>query len=216
MSILTRRVIYRHHPGARGDPSLVGGRNFTRLGNETKWFETDYFKYGAAPQYLLRYSLKSNSPKWSCTCPDFVYRRAQHDLMCKHCEGAALLVRNPSEFVLRHVREIDQETYNFILATPLGQPLPLFGHVVRVRVNVPAAEPGFISYTHNRWHCYTCGGPNGSIYLKGKQCKHIACYIHSLTDDNYQQYSIQMEYGAFRGARNRQRRDVLTHWQRFT
>ena len=76
MSRINRRHFLRDHAGAVGDPSLVGGKRCTYLGTEPRWFETDYFKYGAAPQYLVKYWLEANSPHWSCTCPDFVYRRA--------------------------------------------------------------------------------------------------------------------------------------------
>lgn len=214
MSRLIRRHFIRDHPGARGDPSLVGGKRWTYLDTKPRWFETDYFKYGAAPQYLVQYWFEANVARWSCTCPDFVYRRSANGTMCKHCEGAALLIRQPSTFVLKHVSEISQGMYNLIDATPLGQPLPLFGQRVTAKVFI-SGEPGYVSFT-NRWRCYTCGGTDGSTFLKGKQCKHIACYVHSLSDASYMQYCQVMQAVPFAVAHNRQWLDGNTNWQRFT
>lgn len=215
MSRLIQRTIARHHRGPVGDPSLYGGRSFTRLDHITRCFETDYFKYGAAPQYLVRYRLEGNSPVWSCTCPDFFYRREAASEMCKHCEGAALLVRGPTDFVTKHVHSIGQNVYDLIAATPLGAPLPLFGQLIRVRVKYPNSVPGFISYTMGEWRCYTCGGRNGSRFLKGNQCKHIACYVQSLNNPFYDQFCAVLDARRFMSLRNRQFRGGTSHWQRF-
>jgi len=214
MSRFNRRHFLRGHPGAVGDLSLVGGKRCTYLGPEPRWFETDYFKYGAAPQYLVKYWFEGPSPHWSCTCPDFVYRRSANGTMCKHCEGAALLVRGATRFVFKHVHLISKPMYNIIDATPLGRHLPLFGQLVRVRVTI-SGEPGYVSCTRNRWRCYTCGGPDGSKFLKGKQCKHIACYVKSLSDASYTQFCQLMQAVSFRTAHNQQVRDTRTNWQRF-
>jgi hypothetical protein len=215
MSRLIQRTIARREVGPIGDPSLEGGKKFTRLGDASLCFETDYFLHGSAPQYLVRYKLKDNSPVWSCTCPDFVYRRGPTSTMCKHCEGAALLIRAPTDFVNKHIRLIGQNIYDLIAATPLGQPLPLFGQLIRVRVKYPNSRPGFVSFTMNRWRCYTCGGRNGSRYLRGKQCKHIACYVYALNNPFYGRFCTPLDSRRFMSLRNIQFRNGTAHWQRF-
>ena len=197
-----------------GDPSIVRGLPFTRLGNSPLFFETEFFKYAAAPQYLVRYSLVHNSPVWNCTCPDFRYRRAANSTMCKHCQGSAILIRAPTPFVTRHVSPITHQSYDLLHQLPIGEPLAVFGPGTKLRVDV-TGEPGYISFTRGRWKCFTCGGRDGRTYLKGRQCKHIACYSESLVDDDYEQYCTVLVNRVFSRAMRRQRRQGRTAWQRF-
>ena len=222
MSRLVRRFLRRLRKTPRGDPNIKRGIPFTRLRNiDEMFFETEFFKYNAAPQYLIHYWIENRSPKWSCTCPDFIHREASQNKMCKHCQGAAMLVRpRTTPFVTKHVRVISEEVYNEMLATPIGEPLPILpmgGSTRRLRITIGNSEPGYIAYLAGRsiFVCYTCGGPSGSHYLKGRQCKHIACYSKSLVDDNYTQYCQPMLSGAFRTAVNRQKNDQKAAWQRF-
>ena len=197
-----------------GDPSIVRGLPFTRLGNSPLFFETEFFKYAAAPQYLVRYSLVHNSPVWNCTCPDFRYRRAANSTMCKHCQGSAILIRAPTPFVTRHVSPITHQSYDLLHQLPIGEPLAVFGPGTKLRVDV-TGEPGYISFTRGQWKCYTCGGRDGRTYLKDRQCKHIACYSESLVDDDYEQYCTVLVNRVFSRAMRRQRRQGRTAWQRF-
>jgi len=213
MSFL-RRFLRSRRPSPQGDASIERGHPFVRLEDDDQHFEAEFFKYAAAPQYLVKYWLKDNQPQWHCTCPDFIYRRMVSQTMCKHCQGAAMSVMAPTPFVNAHITPITPEEYTQLMATPIGHPLPLVGRTVRMRVEI-TGEPGYVAYTNRKWRCYTCGGPSGIKYLKGKQCKHIACYTHSLEDDTYEQYITVMATGSFRGARNRQTIDRKANWQRF-
>ena len=213
MSFL-RRFLRSNRPTPQGDDSIERGHPFVRLEGGDRYFEAEFFKYAAAPQYLVKYCLEDNQPQWHCTCPDFIYRRMVSQTMCKHCQGAAMSVMAPTPFVNAHITPITPEEYTQLMATPIGHPLPLVGRTVRMRVEI-TGEPGYVAYTNRKWRCYTCGGPSGIHYLKGKQCKHIACYTHSLEDDTYEQYITVMATGSFRGARNRQTIDRKAIWQRF-
>jgi len=206
-----------HRPRLRGpvgSPLLHGGLPCVQIGRQPKFFETDYFKYGAAPQYLLRYWVELNKPHWNCTCPDFVYRRSGTGTMCKHCMGAAKLVQTPIPFVQRHIREISEEIYNKMIRMSIGQYLPIFGQPIYVRVQI-SGQPGYIGFIRHRWRCYTCGGPDGSRFLKGKQCKHIACHLSLLESDDYDQYCVTMYRSTFFEAVRIQRNAGQTHWHRF-
>jgi len=200
--------------GPIGCPLLHGGLSCVQIGSQSKFFETDYFKYGAAPQYLLRYWVESGQPHWHCTCPDFIYRRFGTGTMCKHCMGAAKLVIEPIPFVQRHIREISEEIYNKMIRMSIGQYLPIFGNPVNVRVDI-SGQSGYIGFIRHRWRCYTCGGPNGYRFLKYKQCKHIACYLKSLDTPDYEQYCTTMTRPAFLEAVRQQRNAGQTHWHRF-
>jgi len=213
MSFL-RRFLRSRRPSPQGDASIERGHTFVRIDDNDRYFEAEFFKYAAAPQYLVKYCLEDNQPQWHCTCPDFIYRRMVSQTMCKHCQGAAMSVMAPTPFVNAHITPITPEEYTQLMATPIGHPLPLVGRTVRMRVEI-TGEPGYVAYTNRKWRCYTCGGPSGVKYLKGKQCKHIACYTHSLEDDTYEQYITVMATGSFRGARNRQTIDRKANWQRF-
>ena len=157
MSSLLERLLSRSAPN--GAPQMKKGGPFTRIKDkDVLYFETEFFKYAAAPQYLIRYWLENNSPKWSCTCPDFVHRRRTTNTMCKHCSGAAILVRpSPTPFVLTHLHTIPEDSYNLMLATPIGQPLTIFGQSIRIRVEI-SGPPGYIAFANRKWRCYTCGG----------------------------------------------------------
>jgi len=197
-----------------GDPSIIRGLPFTRLGNVPLFFETEFFKYAAAPQYLIRYHLVNNSPVWTCTCPDFRYRRAATATMCKHCQGSSLLVRAPTPFVTAHISPISLQSYDLLRPTPIGAALSVFGPGGKIRVDV-TGDSGYIAFTRGQWKCYTCGGRDGRTYLKGRQCKHIACYSESLVDDNYEQYCTVLTNQAFSRDMRQQRRQGRTAWQRF-
>ena len=197
-----------------GDPSIARGLPFTRLGNNPLFFETEFFKYAAAPQYIIKYRLVHNSPVWHCTCPDFRYRRARNSTMCKHCQGSAILIRAPTPFVTAHVSQITQQLYDLLYRLPIGSPLPVFGPDTKIRVDL-TGESGYIAFTRGRWKCYTCGGRDGRTYLKGRQCKHIACYSESLIDADYEQYCTVLNNRVFSRDMRRQRRQGETAWQRF-
>ena len=214
MSNLTIRTGRRRIRGPVDNPLLHGGLSYVQIGSQPKFFETDYFKYGAAPQYLLRYWFESGQPHWHCTCPDFRYRRFGTGTMWKHCMGAAKLVLEPIPFVQRHIREISEQIYLKMIQLPIGQFLPIFGQPVYVRVNI-SGPPGYIGFIGLRWRCYTCGGPNGYRFLKYKQCKHIACYLKSLESPDYQQYCTIMTRPLFLAAKRQQRNAGQTHWHRF-
>ena len=213
MSLL-RRFLHEHRSAPKGDPSIERGKNFTRLGRDDSYFETEFFKSAAAPQYLVRYWLQDNQPQWHCTCPDFIHRRMSTRTMCKHCQGAATLIRAPTPFINAHMTQIAPSEYDQMIVMPIGQPLPLVGRVLRMRVEM-TGSPGYVAFTAGKWRCYTCGGQSGIEYLKGKQCKHIACYSHSLLDATYAQYVTVMNVGAFMTAKNRQRYAGRAAWQRF-
>lgn len=213
MSDLIVRTRRSRIMGPVDNPLLHGGLRCVQIGSQPKFFETDYFKYGAAPQYLLRYWVESGQPHWHCTCPDFIYRRYGTGTMCKHCMGAAKLVLEPIRFVQVHIREISEQIYLKMIQLTIGQFLPMFGQPVCVRVNI-SGQPGYIRFI-SRWRCYTCGGPNGSRFLKDKQCKHIACYLKSLDTPDYGQYCTTMARPAFLGAVRQQITAGKTHWHRF-
>jgi predicted nucleic acid-binding Zn finger protein len=222
MSSLVLRLLRRLRKTPRGNPKIKRGTPFTKLKNINEmFFETEFFKYNAAPQYLIRYWLENRSPKWSCTCPDFVFRQAPQHKMCKHCHGAAMLTRpRPTAFVIRHVKQLTEDMYNKMLAMPIGEPLPILPRGLptkRMRITIGNSEPGYIAYigSTSTFVCYTCGGAAGSHHLKGRQCKHIACYSKSLVDDDYVAYCQLMSSGTFRTAVNRQKNENKTAWQRF-
>jgi len=200
----------------RGDPTIPRGLPMAFIGPDELYCEVHYFKYGAAPVYLVRYMVENTAPRWSCTCPDFIYRRAASGKMCKHCQGCVIFkTLMPTVFVQNHINQITQDNYNKMRVTPIGEPLSVFGQQVYIRVEI-CGEPGYIGYIANVWRCYTCGGSRGIRFLKGKQCKHIACYSYSLIHNDYEQYCHNMEQTRFVTACNRQRRSGRTHWQRFT
>lgn len=213
MSFL-RGFLTERRPSPQGDPSIARGRKFTRLGRDEICFETEFFKYAAAPQYLIKYWVQDNQPQWYCTCPDFIHRRLPTRTMCKHCQGASMLIREPTPFVNAHISQISSDEYDEMIVMPIGQPIPILGRNTRMRVQM-TGEPGYVAFTNRKWRCYTCGGPSGTEYLKGKQCKHIACYTHSQENDSYAQYITNMNTRAFRSARNRQVNERRAIWQRF-
>ena len=184
------------------------------LGDETLYFEVQFFKYNAAPQYYVKYA--PNEPMWNCTCP---YRLYHPGVMCKHCttcvhlkQGVDLPGGNYASFLDFHVREMDAISFERILATPVGQPLPQEDENKCLKVQYDSDQPGDVEY-RERWCCWTCGGANGFKHLKGRMCKHIACYEKSFTDNSYVQCVTEMEdHAAFR-----QECDSQRHvWQRFS
>lgn len=224
MSALVRRLIDRWRKTPQGEPKIKKGLPFTRLKHtEEMFFETEFFKYNAKPQYLIHYWLEqqglAKTPKWSCTCPDFVNRKGPQHKMCKHCQAVAMLARaNTSPFIAKHLRVLTKDIYYKMIAMPIGQPLPILPNgapTKRLRITIADSEPGYIAYISRRFICYTCGGPAGVQYLKGRQCKHIACYSKSLNDDDYKQYCHIMPTNMFRTAVQQQQRNTKTAWQRF-
>lgn len=204
----------------RGDPDIKRGMPFTRLRNkQTMFFETEFFKEAAAPQYIIKYWLEPvgiiKTPQWSCTCPDFVFRKGPSRKMCKHCSAAAMLARgNANVFIQKHVSIIDEKIYDRLENISLGQPLPIVGRSTYAKINI-GGGPGFIAYTLNHWRCYTCGGRDGTMYLKNKQCKHLACYFTSLNDVSYAQYCQIIGRGTFRTQMLAQKKQKKLSWQRF-
>lgn len=204
------RVRPKHIVGA---PDIRRGSRFTRLRSGPVFFEAEFFKYAASPQYLIRYRLENNSPKWTCSCPDFLFRRRATETMCKHCQAGAHLARGElTPFISDHMRIISEEKYNLLSGLQIGAPLPLFGQG-RWRIDI-SPEPGYIAW-NRQWKCYTCGGPSGNVYIKNKQCKHIACYSHSLVNDIYQQFCTPVARAAFNNAVSAQVNVNSAAWQRF-
>ena len=196
-----------------GAPEIQRGNRFTRVGREKMFFEAEFFKYAAAPQYLIRYWLENNSPKWSCSCPDFLFRRRTSETLCKHCQAAAHMARGElTPFINAHMRIIPEGEYNVLNSLPIGAPLPLFGQG-RWKIDI-SPEPGYISW-NRQWKCYTCGGPSGNVYLKHKQCKHVACYSQSLVDNMYTQFCTPVARIPFNNAVTVQRNAGRAAWQRF-
>lgn len=211
----------RHSPlEPRGHPNIKRGIPFTRLKNKKKmFFETEFFKEAAAPQYIIKYWLEPvgviQTPQWSCTCPDFVFRRGPSQKMCKHCSAAAMFVRQKDDtFIRKHITIIDANTYDTLKNIPIGQPIPLVGRSTYAKITI-SPEPGYIAYTANKWRCYTCGGRDGSIYLKNKQCKHLACYFTSLNVETYVQYCRIISSNRFRTQMLAQKKKGRAAWQRF-
>jgi predicted nucleic acid-binding Zn finger protein len=196
-----------------GAPDIRRGARFTRIGRDKLFFEAEFFKYAAAPQYLIRYWLQNNSPKWACSCPDFLFRRRGSETLCKHCQAAAHLSRGEiTPFINAHMCIISENEYNLLAGIPIGAPLPLFGRG-RFRIDI-SPEPGYISW-NREWKCYTCGGPSGNVYIKNKQCKHIACYSQSLIDNRYQPFCTPVSRSVFNAAVTAQRNAGMAAWRRF-
>ena len=200
----------------RGSFQIPTGATFEDIGPNIQNFKVTYFKFAARQAYDVHYDNlpATDGPLWNCTCPDFRYRRAMNSTMCKHCQGSALLIRAPTPFVTAHVSPITQQLYGILHQMPIGSPLAVFGPDTKIRVNL-AGESGYIAFTRGQWKCYTCGGRDGRTYLKGRQCKHIACYSESLVDDDYEQYYTVLANQAFSRDMRRQRRQGRTAWQRF-
>ena len=184
------------------------------VGVDTLYFEVQFFKYNASPQYYVKYE---HGPTWVCTCP---YRVYHPQVMCKHCtacvhlkQGVRLPGGNYEGFLNWHIREMDADSFERIGATRVGLPLPQETDNKCWKVQYDDdEEAGYIEY-RNRWHCWTCGGANGHKHLKGRMCKHIACYEKSLTDASYQQWVTEVEDEAtFR----QERANQIRVWQRFS
>lgn len=190
----------------RGGPMVA-------LDNETLYFEVQFFKYNAAPQYYVKYE---SGPMWTCTCP---YRRYHPGVMCKHCvacvhlkQGVTLPGGNYESFLDFHIRELDAIAFERIRATRVGGILPEEDENKCFKVQYASDQPGYIEY-RDQWFCWTCGGANGFQHLKGRMCKHIACYEKSFTDNSYRQWVTEMEDdAAFRQECNNQRH----LWHRFS
>jgi len=107
---------------------------------------------------------------------------------------------------------MDVTSFEIIRATRVGGVLPQESENKCLKIQYEYDEPGYIEY-RGRWFCWTCGGANGFKHLKGRMCKHIACYEKSFTDDSYEQWVTEIEdHAAFR-----QECDGQRHvWQRFS
>lgn len=192
------------------------GEDFVSVGRRPLYFEIQFFKWAAAPQYYVTY-LYDSRPEWTCTCPDFRFRRHGDRRMCKHIQACVHLLQgrqlpggNYAEFLRWHIRRINQEAWQRYMSTPIGQPLPIIAIPTRMRVQYPNDTPGYIDYDGRQWACRTCGGPDGRRFLKQRQCKHIACYTANLP------YCHPMVPTLYTRAWQRQRRLRRAAWQRFT
>ena len=213
-------TILSGHGTNEGCFQIPRGVAFKNVGTDPFYFEIEFFKYAAAPQYYVRY-WHDGRPNWSCTCPDFRIRRQADRRMCKHIQACVHHIENVhlagghyAGFLTWHIKPMNRNLWQRIVATPVGQPLPVVGRNIRLRVQYPGDTPGYIEYTRRGgWKCRTCGGRDGRRLLKHKQCKHIACW--SMQAEPYESYCMRLGPVMFRNEWNIQHTNRQAAWQRF-
>lgn len=212
----TAKPVEKSNGTSEGSFQIPHGQPFEDAGAHTLHFEVQFFKYNAAPQYLVKY----DPQQWSCTCPDF---RRHTGVMCKHCTACHHSLSpmqraggNYPLFLQLHIRPISPEQYEQMRMTPIGRPLPPTAYHCRLLVRFPGDTVGFVEYSRDKWHCWTCGGPDGVALLNKHMCKHVACFVKSWSDPTYTRlWTRERNPRQFERERKLQRKRLEAHWQRF-